>query len=555
MPSGTFGKGLIGHWPMAGDFEDYSGTGLVVRNHGVELADGRGNVPKGAARFNGTGAHLEVEDHPAMRLGAGDFSVSTWVRTAEGSSDVVGDLVSKFDTDARKGLNLSIVTNGGMTYTAQSNYRNLHFGIDDGRVEPSWTDCGRPGNAAMVAALKVYGGALYAGTLELGAEEAGHVWRLTPDRSGWSDLGSPDGANIVNTVAEFEGRLFCGTGRYWPHGSAMGDALNQTPGGKVYRLEADGSWSYRGHPGAEDAVPEKSPAKPPDSGKADDVLGLTVFNGDLYCTSNHRRGVFKYRGGERWEHIGLDERVLSLAIYRDRLYALTNKGGPVYRYEGGNEWVHRGRPGTSTETYAAVVHCGQLYVGTWPEAEVFRSEGEDEWARIGAGPVGYEREIMGMALYNGKVYVGTLPMGHVWRMDGEGFAYLGTLDNSPAPMRRVWTMAVFDGRLYAGTLPSGRVYSIEAGKAATWDRVFPEGWHHVAAVKDKGGLRVYVDGELVAVSRGSAPKGYDLSNDRNLLIGFGTHDYFRGSMSDMRLYGRALGEGEIEALATMAPGR
>ncbi|MBI3948667.1 MAG: LamG domain-containing protein [Armatimonadetes bacterium] len=202
------------------------------------------------------------------------------------------------------------------------------------------------------------------------------------------------------------------------------------------------------------------------------------------------------------------------------------------------------------QTYSAVIHQGRLFVGTWPQGEVYRFESGEAWARVGGGPVGYEREIMGMALYNGKVYLGALPMANVWRMDGEGFAFIGNLDATPVPLRRVWTMAVYQGRLFAGTLPSGRVWSIQAGRAATWDEAFPGGWRHVAAVRAAGQLRLYVDGASVAVSAPFAADAYDLTTAGPLLIGFGPHDYFRGALSDLRVYGRALGAEEVVALAS-----
>jgi hypothetical protein len=36
-----------------------------------------------------------------------------------------------------------------------------------------------------------------------------------------------------------------------------------------------------------------------------------------------------------------------------------------------------------------------------------------------------------------------------------------------------------------------------------------------------------------------------LTNDQPLRIGLGGHDYFNGSLSDLRLYGRALSAEEI----------
>ena len=169
------------------------------------------------------------------------------------------------------------------------------------------------------------------------------------------------------------------------------------------------------------------------------------------------------------------------------------------------------------------------------------------------GPVwagsGYEREIMAMGLYNGKVYIGSLPMANVWRMDGNQFTFLASLDRTSAPLRRVWSMSVYQGRLYAGTLPSGHVYSVEAGKVATWDHAFPEGWRHVAAVKQGGILTLYVDGTPVATTDSFNPKRYDLNPNCPLLIGFGAHDYFKGALRDIRIYRRGLTQLEIQNLA------
>ena len=105
------------------------------------------------------------------------------------------------------------------------------------------------------------------------------------------------------------------------------------------------------------------------------------------------------------------------------------------------------------------------------------------------------------------------------------------------------------GSISGSTLPSGRVFSTEAGKMATWDRTFPDGWRHVAAVKNEGALRLYVDGRQVAASTAFDPGDYDLSNDRPLTIGFGAHDYVRGLRRDLRIYGRAIGGSEVEVLA------
>jgi len=183
-------------------------------------------------------------------------------------------------------------------------------------------------------------------------------------------------------------------------------------------------------------------------------------------------------------------------------------------------------------------------VGTWPEGEVYRYDGGETWTNIGR--VGYEREIMAMALYNHKVYVGALPMANVYRMEGGGFSFVGNLDNTPtAVLRRVWSMAVYEGKLFGGTLPSGHIRSLQAGAMATCDRALPSGWHHLAAVRDRDRLKLYVDGRLTATSCPFNAADYDLTNSQPMLIGSGAHTPFHGAMSDLRLYNRALTESEI----------
>lgn len=548
----TIEHGLLGHWPLAEDSNDHSPTGLPTQAVAVSLgAEGPGGRSGTAATFNGRMSLLEVPDHPALRLGTGDVTVAAWVRDDPGHADVMGDIVSKFDPAERKGLQLSIVSNFGVTSTAQANRRQLSFGIDNQQIDPEWTDCGRPGEAVLVTALHVSGGVLYAGTMETGRDQAGQVWRYEGG-SRWAGLGNPDGCNAVHSVTEFKGRLYCGTARYLCSGSVLGETLNTTPGGKVYRLETGNEWVYCGQPGAEGAAPEDGLAENRGyaSGRADDAKDLSVFRGALYGVSNHRCGVFKYEGGERWRCVGLrDLRIMTLMIFRGELYALIN-GGPVFRYEGGDEWTDCGTPEGSKQTYSAAVHRGDLYVGTWPEGEVFRYAGEAQWDKVGR--VGYSREIMGMVNYNGKVFLGSLPMANMWRMDEGRFSFMGNLDASPVQLRRVWSMAVYGGRLYAGTLPSGRVFSLSAGRVVTLDRAFPAGWHHVAAVKRGEKLAMYVDGVREVQSQPFSRGEYDLDTGEPLRIGLGAFDYFRGSMSDVRLYGRALDAQEIGALSRTA---
>jgi hypothetical protein len=542
----TNDAGLIGHWPLAADTCDHSPSQHDTQAVDVELGLTSPQGQNSAARFNGRTSVLRVADHPAFS-GKGEFSCTVWVHT-KATTDVVGDLISKFDSRKRNGFHLSILSNTGVTSATQTNYRHLQFGIDDARLDEEWTDCGRPGNARHIPAVASVEGHLYAATVEIGEGEVGGLWRYEGGQE-WRNLGNPVGCNGAQSIAYFNGAIYCGFGRYATRGSDLGATeLNPIPGGQVYRLESDGSWIFCGHPGIEDAVPDEVLTTSNDSGKADEATALTVFNGQLYCTSHHRRGVFRYVGGERWEPAGLgNERVMTFGLYRNQLYALIN-GGPVYRLESDGSWTYCGCPSGSTQTYASVICEGRFYVGTWPECEVFRYEGGDEWTKIKR--VGWEREVMAMVMYNGKMYLGTLPMANVWRMDGGTFSHVSTLDHSNAALRRVWSMAVHNDKLFAGTTPSGHIKSISAGALASWDFQFPAGWHHVAAVKKQNELLLYVDGICRARRSIPASQIYSFDNKEELKIGFGPFEYFRGLMSDMRIYNRALEQHEIEQLST-----
>jgi hypothetical protein len=90
---------------------------------------------------------------------------------------------------------------------------------------------------------------------------------------------------------------------------------------------------------------------------------------------------------------------------------------------------------------------------------------------------------------------------------------------------------------------------MEAGKCATFDDDIGPGWKHLAAMREGGVLKIFVDGKLVAKSTAFDPEKYDVSSEQPLRIGFGQTDYFAGRMADVRLYNRALEATEIQTLA------
>lgn len=530
---------LVGHWKLNGDVRDSSDNDNHGKGRKVAFEDaGPDGTSGGSAVFDGIDSYAEVPNSDSLQLGTGEFSISLWAHTAEELDDVLGDLLSKYDPERRTGFNFSIQNAAGVV-SAQSNYRHLHFGIDADHLDAGWTDCGRPGNNLFVFALCVYEGNLYAGTFEHGVDEAGHVYRYAGG-SDWVDCGSPDPSNAIQALAVYDGHLYAGAGRYLARGSALPESPNEVPGGKVYRYEGDGRWTDCGK------------LANSQTGESFTVGGMAVYDGRLYAgvSKPPGRGLYRYEGGSSWTYCGNPgNRVTNPVVYNGKMYFCSLDGGGVTRYDGDSSWTDVGKPENVSQTYGFAVYRGDLYASSWPNGEVFRYGGEQSW--VNCGRLGDEKEVMGMAVYNGQLYGGTLPLAEVYRYDGgTDWTNTGQLDRTPdVRYRRAWSMAVFDGKLYCGTLPSGHVYSIEAGKNVTYDHALPPGWVHLAAVRDKDRLRLYVDGTEVATSSTFKAADYDISNDRFLEIGFGTHDYFNGKLKDVRIYRRALGVKEVAELA------
>jgi len=73
------------------------------------------------------------------------------------------------------------------------------------------------------------------------------------------------------------------------------------------------------------------------------------------------------------------------------------------------------------------------------------------------------------------------------------------------------------------------------------------GWKHIAAVRDKQELKIYVDGRLAASGKlGKQP--LNVSNDGPLQIGSGQQGFFSGKIREVRLYSRALSREEVRSM-------
>jgi len=523
--------GLVAHWKLASNSRESIG-GLATKNHAVKFKDG-------AAVFNGLNAWLEVPNSRTLQLGKKDFSIGVWIHTAAKLDDVLGDVLSHYNPKSRTGWNLSLMNYAGVT-SAQSNWRNLFFGIDAGQIDRSWTDCGRPGTNMQVKSLVVFDGHLYAGTWEPNKVVRGHVYRYAGGKK-WVDCGTPDKSNSITGMAVYKGKLYAGSELYSGGGSSLPLSPNLNHGGTIYRYEGGRRWT--------------------NVGKVADVRsvsGLAVYKGILYAGTGttgawrdtpRTRGMYRFDGVGKWTPCGCpDLRVVHLSVHNGSLFGLSYDGGGFFRYLGGKRWQRLGPVPKSTQVYSTAVYEGKIHAGTWPTGSVYRFDGPQKWTNTGR--LGTEKEVMGMAVYNGKLYAGTLPLARMYRYDGSGkWTSTGELDKTPkVRYRRAWVTAVYAGKLFCGVLPSGRVMSLEAGKCVSYDRALSAGWHHLTAVKSGNRLGLYVDGKMVTQSTEFDTTRFDLDVKTAFKIGFGQHDYFNGKMRDLRIYRHALSKKEISAL-------
>jgi hypothetical protein len=527
---------LVAHWPLSEHSSDVSPSKLRTTARGLDFGpDEKSSDMVRGARFDGRQSFAEVSDASTLRLGTQPFSISLWAHTDDDMGDTLGDLISWYDAKERRGFHLGIYNHGGVT-NSQPNSRQVHFGIDHAKVESEFTDHGRLGDAVYVFSLCVHDGRLYASTCHAGAEQTGRVFRWDGEDR-WTDLGSPDRANAVSALAVYNGSLYAASSKYRLAGSSLSESENPALGGKVFRLAAGDVWEDCG------SVSPETEA----------IASLIVFRGRLYASSLYRpAGFFRYEGGQRWASCKTPDgkRVEALTVFNDAMYATSYDEGSVFRFDG-QDWENVGVIPEATQTYGFGIHRGDLYVSEWPKAHVFRYRGGSDW--VDTGKLGQELEAMPLLVYNGKMYGGTLPLAEIYRYDGdENWTRFGRVDRTPdVKYRRAWSMAVFQGRLFVGTLPSGRVLSIETGRNVTYDRELKPGWHHIAAVRGENTLKLYIDGAPVAESSRVNAEDYDQSIDEPLRIGFGAQDYFRGRISDVRLYRGELTSSQIQSQAAL----
>jgi hypothetical protein len=556
---------LIAHWPLDGNARDLQ-NGLNGAPYNVTWVEGPSGRPCSAALFNGRDSVIAVNNAPQLQLGCDEFSISAWIRCAKPMRGAFGDVLSKFDAERRCGLNIS-VSGGSTCYGSNSDARHLHAGIDDGYLG-AWSDHGRPGlGNPLVSCLTVYEGELYAGLSDAQTpEEACKVFRWDGE-AGWSDCGRVSDdlrCPSVMSMIVHDGHLYAGTGAWdWGRAEAARDAVPPIPLTRVFRYEGGTTWRDMG------AV-----------GHGQRVLTLASFEGELYAGLDAGgKGECYVLRGERWEHVGGTDdggNFECLMPVGGVLYGASHHA--IYRYDGDARWTTIGfQPFDITQIHAFQVMDGKLWIGTWPQGYVLRLEDDGRWTNtgkigldVGRPGVAAINEINSLGVHNGKLYAGVLPKAQIYRYESDGhWTLLGSFASTPdwnpellPTWMRILSLSTHRGRLFTCTgtcmarhqdldpdLTAGRVLSCQAGIVASHEHDLGDAWTHVAIVRQRAALELYVNGKLAQSTAMPAGHHFHLGNAVPLLIGSGAQSSFDGAISDVRLYGAALDEAQVSQLS------
>jgi hypothetical protein len=551
---------LVGHWKLQGDCRDYSGHGNDGVNHGVDLQSGT---------FNGVDSFIEIPHNETLDLGSSDFTICARIYTEKELDDIVGDVLDMYDPTSRRGVTLSINSSAG-GYQSQGTDRHVHFGIDNAQ-ESEWQDCGRPNPHSNYVnnCLTVYKGHLYAGASDgKDPSEWCHVYRYDGGDT-WTDCGRVGQGRTtgIGALIVHNGDLYAATTTYDWTRVRDGD---YDPG-RAYRYLGEQQWDD---------------CRQPSDNRT--LNSMASFQGKLYVGGGPAtHGVFVRTTGGEWQPSKVFTRQDKISEYcfphsmcrhNGKLYV----GWPAVFWFDGKEWGYAGDPvyheqNGMLQTHSLELYRGELYAGTWPEANVAVCRGGQRWQNVGR--VGEDgTEVNALAVYNGKLYGGSIPRAEVCRFDGDGpwtsikrfYSPEGWKPGVPGKASRkevnewsrVTSLTVCGGKLFASTgcctsarqdAPidvRGKIFSMEAGKMASYDDDLGPGWKHLAAVPESGQPQLYIHGKLAAKSSTFDPAAYHLTTAQPLRIGFGQTEYFDGKINDVRLYKAALRDAEISELAS-----
>lgn len=557
---------LLAHWPLSQNAQDATG-----QHHGSPTSV---TFQNNAAHFNGRDSLIQIPDSSKLQLGSKPFTISAWVKCPPALRGTHGDILSKFDTSRRCGLNLYLSASAA-AYSSFGDSRHVHFGIDDAHTSP-WVDNGHPGHDnPLISTLATFKGRLYAGTTDsANPKDACKVYRWDGGTN-WIDTGRVTDdltCPSVMSMIVHNGALYAGTGS-WDWGRAE-EGRNAKPPVSMTRLcryEADGQWRDLALPG-----------------KGQRVLSMASFNGCLYIGMDRGDQGRCYKlDGDTWSPVGqIDgptDNFECLMPVHGTLYGASHFA--IFRHEAPDRWVLLARrPFDITQIHSFATYQSTLWAGTWPQGYALRLEKDGQWTNTGTLGLATRRpgvpqinELNALATHNGMLYSGVLPKAEVYRYDHDShsnqpghWANLGSLASSPnwdpavcPTWMRVLSLTTHQGRLFAATGASqartqdldadktaGRVLSCQAGIVASHEHDIPADWTHIAAVRTPRDLKLFINGKLSHTANMPPQRYFDLGNAEPLTIGSGPTATFQGSIRNVRLHADALTPDQIQSLQT-----
>jgi hypothetical protein len=184
---GQVTRGLVAYWSMRNSgttvYDEVGGlTG--TSSTGVSFSVGNAVVTSGAV-FNGSGSKISIGDTGAVDFGAGDFSISAWIKTTNLTYETM--VVSKWFS-AQRQVTMSVGFSGEksilIAYNTDGGAGTVQLRSASNTIDTAWTHVvgQRLGNGfviykngASIAAGTTSGvhGSMYAGTadLQIGARE------------------------------------------------------------------------------------------------------------------------------------------------------------------------------------------------------------------------------------------------------------------------------------------------------------------------------------------------------------------------------------------------
>ncbi len=432
---------------------------------------------------------------------------------------------------------------------------------------------------------------------------------------GWTQYATGPSHGIQLTRGEHAGRLVVGTTHRAADGSKGGSLVYSDDGGLSWRL---GAYDHSAAPGlqvqelsvyerpdaslvafARDQNPDNDTtvasavftdggttvAEPFHAGRAEKSLTVPT----VQASTLELRATDK---GDRYNRVLLASASRQGDRTRERMtIRSTFKGGDEWVSPSGGTVIYQGMsaytdmtligPGTVGLAYERAQQWshGYLWFTTFTEADLGLPDGDtaalpvtpddsphglDAWLHGGAGlaPGRFGRAA---SLDGSDDYV-QLPFAEKLATSGGDFTWTGWFNYgaSTAEQALLWAynLGAERSQLWLRAEPgNGRIRAwAEYGPAgpvalSTQGAYADRSWHHFALQREGGVLRLYLDGELAASASGLSGS---VSPRRPFQIHLGQRldgaNRLRGSLDEVRLYGRALSGAEVERLATSAGG-